>query len=77
MHGNVYEWCEDWYMSNYNVTPRNDRANDRGKKSHKVIRGGSWFFLPEALRSAKRNVGFVNHGNNNLGIRLVAKPLKQ
>jgi len=74
MHGNVYEWCEDWYVSDYNTAPRDGSANMRGARSHKVIRGGSWFFLPAALRSAKRNTGFTNYGNNNIGIRLIALP---
>ena len=54
MHGNVLEWCSDWYAEGYNgESPRNDPTGpDTG--SGRVLRGGSWSFAPHGCRSAFR-----------------------
>jgi len=52
MHGNVGEWCEDWY-GDY---PQTSAADPIGPASGKlrVVRGGSWNEMPEWCRSAYR-----------------------
>ena len=53
MHGNVLEWCSDWYGKEY---PRNlviDPAGPRTGTS-RVVRGGSWDSRPRYCRSAFR-----------------------
>ena len=40
IHGNVREWCEDWYVDNYNSTPKNGNSNDNGNQKYKILRGG-------------------------------------
>ena len=52
MHGNVWEWVEDAWHSNYQGAPGDGSVWPGGDTSLRVLRGGSWFDLPGNLRSA-------------------------
>ncbi|MBU4459362.1 MAG: formylglycine-generating enzyme family protein [Verrucomicrobia bacterium] len=54
MHGNVAEWCNDWYDADYyrNSPADNPRGPDAGTK--RVIRGGHWSVKAEACTSYAR-----------------------
>ena len=57
MHGNVWEWCEDDWHSNYDRAPDDGSAwveSDR-KSTYWLLRGGSWYDIPVNCRSATRN----------------------
>jgi formylglycine-generating enzyme required for sulfatase activity len=55
MHGNVWEWVQDWYHDNYNGAPTNGSAWEHGgEQESRVLRGGSWLHDPNSLRSAIR-----------------------
>ncbi len=58
MHGNVWQWCHDWYGETYYVEgPAQDpRGPAMGKM--RVLRGGAWDCTPEKCRCAYRHKEF-------------------
>ncbi|MBE9126919.1 MULTISPECIES: caspase, EACC1-associated type [unclassified Coleofasciculus] len=74
MHGNVWEWCEDTWHENYNGAPTDGSAwinrNDNGSR---LLRGGSWDFLPRSCRSTSRVSSFPDLVFINIGFRVVCK----
>jgi formylglycine-generating enzyme required for sulfatase activity len=56
MHGNVWEWCEDHWHSDYEGAPTDGSAwlNLEQKEPNYVLRGGSWGDYPGYCRSASR-----------------------
>jgi formylglycine-generating enzyme required for sulfatase activity len=59
MHGNVWQWCEDWYDKDfYRISPKQNPLNATEGK-YRVQRGGSFMDFPQGCRSASRK----NWGN--------------
>lgn len=55
MLGNVWEWVEDKYHSTYRNAPTDGSAWTSGLISSRVMRGGSWYDIPQNCRPAQRN----------------------
>jgi formylglycine-generating enzyme required for sulfatase activity len=54
MHGNVLEWCADWYgRGYYQSSPRRDPTGPEGGTS-RILRGGAWGLPGEDCRAARR-----------------------
>ena len=71
MHGNVWEWCEDYWHDNYEGAPTNGSAWTSENSSKKVIRSSLWYRYPHICRSAYRSDNDRKNRNRNLGFRVV------
>ena len=72
VHGNVWEWAQDCWHKNYAGAPTDGRAWETScDGKYRVLRGGSWFYIPAFLRSATRNRSGPGDENNFVvGFRL-------
>jgi formylglycine-generating enzyme required for sulfatase activity len=76
MHGNVWEWCEDNWHSNYEKTPADGSAWAVSGNNTHVLRGGSWFNLPNRCRSAYRGRFNADGYIDDVGFRVVYAPAR-
>ncbi|MDR1921296.1 MAG: formylglycine-generating enzyme family protein, partial [Candidatus Adiutrix sp.] len=76
MHGNVWEWVQDWYGEKYySGSPGTDpRGPSSGDYSSRVFRGGSWYGNARYCRSASRGRYTPDFRSNYLGFRLASSP---
>jgi formylglycine-generating enzyme required for sulfatase activity len=79
MHGNVAEWCQDFYAPAYYRTSPRDTPRGPDDGSEYVLRGGSWKSPADALRSAYRigeSPGFSDAclARDAIGFRCVRRP---
>jgi formylglycine-generating enzyme len=70
VHGNVAEWCADWFDAEYYT--RSLELDPRGglKAAMRVVRGGSWPSGPQSCRSAARTTCSPGFVVGDLGFRL-------
>ena len=77
MHGNVWEWCEDNWHDSYKSAPSDGSAWLIKDNDYQILRGGSWYGLPNLCRSAYRNFNYRRlylYFNFDYGFRVVCVP---
>lgn len=68
MHGNIMEWCLDWYGTYLTIEQTNPLGAETG--TQRVVRGGSWLVNPGCCRSAFRIYYTPRTCNNVVGFRV-------
>jgi formylglycine-generating enzyme required for sulfatase activity len=77
MHGNVFEWVQDWYHNTYSTAPSDGSVwVSGGDQKERVLRGGSWYGNPFYLRSAYRYGSVPGNRFYGNGFRLARNVLK-
>jgi formylglycine-generating enzyme len=72
MHGNVWEWCSDWYGADYYGRSPVDDPTGPDSGLRRVRRGGAWHSFPLWARAAFRNWNRPDSRCVNLGFRVAA-----
>ena len=71
LDGNVWEWVEDDWHSNYEGSPPADGSAWKGSDvSRRVLRGGAWYLTPGYLRSAFRVGDLPGNRDSVIGFRV-------
>ena len=77
MHGNVMEWCQDWWSDSYSSNAVTDPEGP-SSGTYRVLRGGSFPNSANACRSAFRYGSLPDRASNLVfGFRLVLSPAHQ
>jgi formylglycine-generating enzyme required for sulfatase activity len=76
MHGNVWQWCQDWYGEDYYVKAPAEDPRGPTQGARRVLRGGSWLSSPVYCRSAARGMYDPGGRGIDVGFRVVVVPLR-
>jgi formylglycine-generating enzyme required for sulfatase activity len=74
MHGNVWEYCSDWYSDNYYASSPTDDPQGPAQGVYRVLRGGGWNGDPVLARSSDRFRFRPDQCDSSSGFRVVREP---
>ena len=71
MHGNAWEWCQDYWHGNYYESSPQQDPTGPSAVGERVARGGSFHNPPVVCRSAFRSRNISEGYHNHVGFRVV------
>jgi formylglycine-generating enzyme required for sulfatase activity len=71
VHGNVVEWCADWYGSDNPMESNSQDPQGPASGVSRVFRGGSWHVMPIYLSSSDRGGNFSGLHDSGVGCRVL------
>jgi formylglycine-generating enzyme required for sulfatase activity len=74
MHGNVSEWCQDWFKADYYAESPTEDGPGPSTGLYRVIRGGSWYINARRCQSAARYMHVPSDHYDDLGFRVARNP---
>ena len=69
MAGNVQEWVNDWYQSDYYAESPYENPTGPASGTSKVFRGGDWGSFDGGLNVAQRGIAVPHSAHYRMGIR--------
>ena len=73
MHGNVWEWTNDWYSDRSYEIDKNENPTGVPSGKERVLRGGSWLDWPKDCTSTKRRDFDPEKNYSDIGFRIVRR----
>ena len=73
MHGNVLEWCQDWFAETYYANSPQENPQGPSSGQYRLLRGGSWNRNATNCRSAYRGNGLPDSRSYLIGVRVLAR----
>jgi len=71
MHGNVHEWCQDWFDRKYYSQSPSNTPSGPSTGLAKALRGGDWGSQDWYCRCASRSLSSPDRRSNRVGLRLI------